>query len=484
MPRLLLDVTTLAHAGGQAVGIVRVLRELALWASKNRDDVVFVMLDLEIDRFRSIARQAVRPVLYGSLKIDPITVYDPQREKRRLRDRVPPRFRELALWVDRPRRQIAYVLEGWRLSASSPASAKRIEKIQNAFLPERLRKDLIDPLGKRRTLVRFDRAVGPVLDLRPDDVFLFAGADWGHLRTPDFVKEKQRLGFKAIVLCYDIIAILYPNYFSAKAARLFRSYFQSMLPLADLILFTASAIQRDAAEFCGRNGLKLGASRVIQLGADRELAANAPAPLPAELEPERYALFVATIEPRKGHGMLFSVWKRLLDAGIPQAQGFKMVFVGRRGWLTDALLAEMAAHPSYGDSLLVYNDVNDHQLAALYRNAAFCLYPSMYEGYGLPVVEGFRYGKAILASTGGALPEVVNGFSPCIDATDEQAWFEALKTWIVDPSQRAPYEKAIRERFRHPTWKEAAEAYFRTVDAFVSGGQDATEDRVSSQPLR
>ena len=148
---------------------------------------------------------------------------------------------------------------------------------------------------------------------------------------------------------------------------------------------------------------------------------------------------------------------------MPQAASFKLALVGRRGWLVDDLMAEIESHPSYGSSLLVLSGITDRGLAALYRNAAFGLYPSLYEGYGLPVVELFGYGKALLASPGGALKEVVGEFSPCLDPRDEDAWFEALRQWIRDPAAREPYETAIRERFSQPSWGEAAEGFFRIL---------------------
>jgi glycosyltransferase involved in cell wall biosynthesis len=131
----------------------------------------------------------------------------------------------------------------------------------------------------------------------------------------------------------------------------------------------------------------------------------------------------------------------------------------------DDLVAEIDAHPSLGKDLIVLSGVPDTVLTELYRNAAFCLFPSLYEGYGLPAVEAFAFGKAVIASTGGALPEVVGDLSPCLDPRDEDAWFETMRNWIADPAARAPFETAIRERFRHPTWSEAAEQFFAAIDA-------------------
>ena len=98
---------------------------------------------------------------------------------------------------------------------------------------------------------------------------------------------------------------------------------------------------------------------------------------------------VSTIEPRKGHQLIYNVWLKLLAEGVPQKTGFKLVFVGRPGWKVEKLIDQLKNDARLGNSLQLLTSVNDDQLAALYDGAAFCLYPSVYEGYGLPVVEAF-----------------------------------------------------------------------------------------------
>ena len=129
--------------------------------------------------------------------------------------------------------------------------------------------------------------------------------------------------------------------------------------------------------------------------------------------------------------------------------------------------------PAVKGSLIILPQADDVLLDLLYRNAAFCLYPSFYEGYGLPVVEAFARGKAVIASNGGSLAEVVGDFSPSLDPRDEDAWFETLRRWIVDPSARAPYEAALRERFRHPSWEEVGAMFYHEVDALAAGPTQA-----------
>src|SRR5262245_47547147 len=160
---------------------------------------------------------------------------------------------------------------------------------------------------------------------------------------------------------------------------------------------------------------------------------------------------------------MYEVWLRLLAEGVPQASGFKLVFVGRPGWMVDELMASLEQDTRLAGTMRVLPFVSDEQLAALYDAAAFCVYPSVYEGYGLPVVEAFARGKAVLASNRGALAETVGDFSPTLDPHDQEAWYALMKQWIREPAARAPYEAAIRARFRPRSWREAAAEFLRTV---------------------
>jgi glycosyltransferase involved in cell wall biosynthesis len=79
------------------------------------------------------------------------------------------------------------------------------------------------------------------------------------------------------------------------------------------------------------------------------------------------------------------------------------------------------------------------------------------------VVEAFFHGKAVLASAGGAMPELVRDFSPCLDPDDASEWRRKLKSWIEDPASCAPYEARVRASFRHPNWDESAREFFAMV---------------------
>jgi glycosyltransferase involved in cell wall biosynthesis len=467
--RLILDVSTLIRADRQIHGIIRVARGLAVWACSNRDDVVFVAYDWKTRLLHVVDPAWARRVFTTEVRLDVSELTDRFRTKPKLSDRLPANLRRLAQWAHHPRRRAILALERLRLNAQSPTVAEKIEGLQEILLSNALRDELYDPFGRRRALVPYYSIVGRPHAFRADDILVLVGSEWGEVDTALYANLKARHGIRIAFLCYDIIPALMPDLFQSRHRTPFITYIHAIFPLADLVMFHTRTIEQDAIGYCKSHGLTLKRTCIVPITADRfRTPPHIQSPLPDGLEPQRYALFVSTIEPRKQHRLLFSVWKRLLAEGIPQTNRFKLVFVGRRGWLVDDLLAEIDAHPSSGDSLLVLSNVHDEILAELYRQCAFCLFPSLYEGYGLPIVEAFGYGKAVLASTGGAVPEVVDGLSPCLDPRDEDAWYAAVSLWIEQPDQRAHYEQLIRDHFQPLGWDDAGRAFFDTIENELS----------------
>jgi glycosyltransferase involved in cell wall biosynthesis len=461
-PALILDISPLAVQGGQAVGILRALREFARWALANRPGTAFVLFDTRREAFRHIRPEWLEAIVDGRALIDVSVLPEPGSSKRILPERVPSLLRRPAQWLYNPRRRLLVALERWRLKGL-PGQGFAERGVARLLTP-RLSATLAGPSGERRALLPFDLATGDLAELGAGHLLVCAGSNWNYDSVLRHVAERRtRAGLRVAFLSYDIIPLLYPDFFLPPSAASFRKMFHAVAATADLVVVNARQIEKDVAQYCTANGLPVPAIRIVPLGADPFPAAGGGG-LPAGLEAGRYGLFVSTIEPRKGHRLLFNAWRRLVEAGVPQAARFKLVFLGRRGWLVDDLLAEIERDPSHGSSLHILSSVSDSQLATLYRNAAFTLFPSLYEGYGLPVVESFQHGKAVLASNAGALAEVTGDLSPTLDPRDADAWFELMRRWIENPAERAPYETAIRERFRHPSWQEAASIFFRTLD--------------------
>jgi len=431
--RIFIDVSSVIRWTGPAVGIVRVEHELARHAA-SRPEAVLCLWDNVIGRFRALDPQWAPLVIGWNGAIDADCQHIGPR-RRGLRRMLPSRH------------PIVMALERLRLTTASPRLARLADRLQRVLLaPRRHAFPLDDAQGHRIACVPFNLAVGEEITPGPQDVVLFAGSDWYHKDAQAVAALKRCLGFRLAVICYDLIPFLYPAFFPPADVVLLKKYWQQVLPLADLLIFNSRRVEADARNIATTLGVRINASGVAPLGFEPPPPVECPTVLPAGLVPDHYAMFVSTVEPRKGHALLLRVWQHLLAQGIPQRNEFRLVFVGRPGWLVDDLLRNIEAASRNG-TLLWLRNISDGDLNSLYRGAAFCLYPSHYEGFGLPIIEAFARGKAVIASNCGAIPETAGDNAPCLDLADEAAWQQTLTQWIERPEIRAQYEARIRMGF-------------------------------------
>lgn len=444
--QIFFDLTSTARWAGPPVGIIRVERELARWTQRNASHVKFVFFDPIDGCFRVIRPEFVRPLLFD----ESVALWDvPRAGKPRLK-----RFSEWFMRILRIRRQLLISLERLRRRAKVEAMKARVAGLQERLLTARDRRFFFTAAGERRTLYSYREIIGERVRPGRLKTIICAGSGWT-IHDIEALHAMRRRGTKFNLLCYDLIPIQYPEFYSVKDHRAFIRYFEFMFRHANRICFTASRIKQDAIEWHRKPSVALRKAAIFPLGASRRQRAERRLALPEPLVPGNYALYVSTIEPRKGHALIVDIWERLLAEGIPQKEGFRIVFVGRRGWKMDGFFERLERLQKDG-WLLHFENAGDELLDTLYEHAAFCLFPSAYEGYGLSVVESFFHGKPIMASDGGALPEVVGDYSPCLPVGDMEKWHALLRRWIEDPTAYSGYAERLKTAYSHPDWDEAA----------------------------
>ena len=153
---------------------------------------------------------------------------------------------------------------------------------------------------------------------------------------------------------------------------------------------------------------------------------------PLGLEPGRYLLSVGSLEPRKNLAVLLAA-HRALPAELGRT--FPLVLAGSPGWKNAALAAEIEAAQASG-RVRRLGRVERETLVALYNGAAVFAYPSLAEGYGLPVVEAMACGAPVLTSTVSALPETAGGAARLVDPDDPSALTAALAELLGSPEER------------------------------------------------
>ncbi|VXC48598.1 glycosyltransferase family 1 protein [Massilia sp. 9I] len=177
-----------------------------------------------------------------------------------------------------------------------------------------------------------------------------------------------------------------------------------------------------------------------------------------------YFLTVGTLQPRKNVGRLLDAWLMLPKALRDERA---LVVVGARGWRCEELVARLQAAQGQGENVVWLDKVTDAQaLRHLYAGAGVFAFPSLYEGFGIPVVEAFASRVPVVASNASSLPEVTQGAALDVDPLDTALLAEALHTLATNNAERARCIAAGRARAEQLTWhataRQTAEVY-RTV---------------------
>jgi len=189
-----------------------------------------------------------------------------------------------------------------------------------------------------------------------------------------------------------------------------RTPYLAGLGLATMIVTHTEAVRREAIE---RFRLNPELVRAVPLAAAEHFR-----PVTPSVSRAAYFLYVGALEPRKNLGMLLKAWRE-----VHRLYGVELLLAGRarRDYLPPA--------PEPG--LRVLGEVRDEDLPGLYSGAVACAYPSLYEGFGLPVLEAMQCGALVLASRTPAIREVAGDAALLLDAQDVGAWIEALNASVA-----------------------------------------------------
>jgi glycosyltransferase involved in cell wall biosynthesis len=204
---------------------------------------------------------------------------------------------------------------------------------------------------------------------------------------------------------------------------------------------------------------------VTPLGVDEAFSPedpNVPLELPAGVVPP-YLLHVGDLHERRNLPMLVSA---LLAARRAAAVPLSLVLAGTDRGVGNAICG-MAAQAGAPGAVVMLGPVTERRLRALYRGAALLVYPSLYEGFGLPLIEAMACGTPVVASRVTSIPEVVGDGGMLLDPTDTNAWTMAMLEVATDEHVRARLRAAGLRRAAEFTWERTArltlEAYRRVA---------------------
>lgn len=314
-------------------------------------------------------------------------------------------------------------------------------------------------------------------DRRYDDAALVVlGGSWiGNARfTRLLTRAVLRQGLSLRLLVHDTMQAKLPWY-PASQKELFSSNLATLLSVADQVFGNSRCTCSDISEFAEERRIVIAPPRLIEFGQEAPASPSEPEPSGDGSPPwaERssladelgeFVLYVAAIDVRKNHSLLFRLWKDMIARGVDR--GVKLVCVGRKGWSHERILEDAE---SLGASLVILEGVQDEQLLELYDRALFCVHPSLYEGWGLPVSEALALGKVTVVSNRGSLPEVQPAATICIDPDDFPSWRDTVTSLINSPAFRERMAARVRREFRARSWRQTAEDLARELSRVAPG---------------
>jgi glycosyltransferase involved in cell wall biosynthesis len=312
----------------------------------------------------------------------------------------------------------------------------------------------------------------------PGDILAVFGAAWVLSDFTSCIERATReKGLRLALLIYDIIPLRRAEWFEERLANAFRTWFDRILPLADVVLAISAATARDVSQYAQSAKLVLRAAPApIPIGTSfkKNDASRPPASqeLSSRLPPANtYVLVVSTIEARKNHLLLFRVWRRLLE-DMPAESVPTLVFAGQVGWLVSDLMEQLHTLKFLDGKIIHMDGPTDQELEALYVGCLFTLFPSFYEGWGLPVTESHSFGRPCVVSNTSSLPEAGGSLARYIDPESTTDAYRVIRETIEDQAGLGAWRDRVRREFKPVEWSQSARVVLRALDTTKDAPMD------------
>lgn len=280
--------------------------------------------------------------------------------------------------------------------------------------------------------------------------------------SPDFTLPPAMGGTRTVLTVHDLSFVHYPDAFVPSLRRYLERVVPRSIERADRVLADSAHTRSDLITLFDVAPEQV---TIIYPGVDPRFR---PTPEPGETErlrerygvgEEAYVLSVGTLQPRKNYVRLMEGFVRLREAADTRTQ---LVIAGGRGWLYDEIIAEASRH----DSVRLLGFVEDEDLPALYRGASVFAFPSLYEGFGLPVLEAMACGIPVVCSDTSSLPEVAGEGALLVDPLNADELAGALARALGDRGLRERMVDRGLAQAAKFTWERSARQLLDVIDSF------------------
>jgi glycosyltransferase involved in cell wall biosynthesis len=320
------------------------------------------------------------------------------------------------------------------------------------------------PLAMRRPVPVIDTSAEATDFAAPGDVLVSVGATWclpGHAEATAVLRSR---GVRVARMIYDLIPTLRPQWLEPVHTQAITLWVREVLTGSDRVLTISEYSRREIEQYCGECRFDLPPLSVVRLGDVLETTASGtgPAALPKFVPSRPFFLCVSTLDVRKNHRLLYDAWTQLATsrgAACPD-----LVCIGMAHLHVTDLLRELRQDRTVNQRIHVLHGVEDFELDWYYKNCAATIYPSKYEGWGLPVAESLGHGRLCLASQATSIPEI-SELPEFFDPFDVHGVAALVERVLDEPSWVQERETRIRAEFQPTEWRETAAQVLAAVQA-------------------
>lgn len=290
------------------------------------------------------------------------------------------------------------------------------------------------------------------LNISPGDIIFLPDASWC-TESLEVLHALRGRGARVVAFLHDIIPITHPEMCNPSHVTRFQAWFDAMLPVTDAILCNSRFTLESLQAYCAKADLGVRrAATVAYLGNDLAIPASSEIrhrKLGKVLEDvQPVFLCVGTLDSRKNQSTLLDAFDRLWSAGA----SYRLLIIGRAGWLSENLTARIRRHPLVNRQLWWFDNVDDDDLVLAYQKVSALVFPSLIEGFGLPLVEALSHGTPVIASDIRVFREIGGSNVHYFEATDAVALAAAISRLASDG--QLP-RLGGGSSFRWPSWEES-----------------------------
>jgi len=303
--------------------------------------------------------------------------------------------------------------------------------------------------------------------IREGDILLLLDSTWYSNIWPS-VEEARSRGARVIAVIYDLIPITHRQFCDDFLAEVFKEWFFDSLTRVEGYIGISHTVQRDLEAFMQRQfGDKAQAKSFdyFLLGADfnhSPKSGKTVRPALAETFSSRPTyIIVSTVEPRKNHQYLLHAFEEAWKNGME----INLAIVGRPGWKVEHIFAQIYGSRQYGNRLFYFSDLNDEELGYCYQHAKMLVFPSIAEGFGLPIVESLAHGLPVIASDTPVHREVGGDKIAYVDLDNPSSLVELLREF---EHRGIPDALKVPAGYRWLSWQESSTMLFDKVEAMAN----------------